>query len=97
MERMHTSVLTVTVSSVRTEDVIALGGISRTVVDMCDIAGGRKKLAFEDHNFLILPRTQAISVTRHTPRSTAPAGRLARPVRATQAAARFLIYPASAR
>ncbi|MCN9240725.1 hypothetical protein NGF19_07925 [Streptomyces sp. RY43-2] len=97
MERPQTTALTVTVGDVRTEDVIAVGGILRTVVDMRDIVGDRKKLEFDDRNFLILPRNLPIAVTRRIPRSPAPARRHARSVRAATTAARFVNYRASAR
>ncbi|WKX70062.1 hypothetical protein [Streptomyces sp. XD-27] len=65
------TIVTVTGDTVRTGDVIAIGGIPHRVATMLDVPGSRKRLQFEDGNAYVMPRSAVIDVARVcvTPRS----------------------------
>ncbi|WP_431044021.1 hypothetical protein ACQUSR_20405 [Streptomyces sp. P1-3] len=56
--------MAVPADSIRTRDVISVGGIPHTVADVRELPGNRKRLQFEDGNAYVIGRSVLIEVTR---------------------------------
>ncbi|WP_326693335.1 MULTISPECIES: hypothetical protein [unclassified Streptomyces] len=63
-EATSVQALTVTGTSINTGDSINVGGIPLTVIDVRDVAGGRKRIEFCDGNVFVLGRHKTINIVR---------------------------------